>query len=230
MLRGFLLSNMDFLILSKLILILLYGLLPPLSLWYIHTLIYIRKHPYARHIHYIARYLITLSVIPLLYIGDVNLGLRPEHGYSVVLFVLTIALAFLGIPRAIKFKNLYFYNSGITAAFMEEFLFRGAIFGLALSLWNDEWIALGVSSFLFGVWHLKNNCPFGWKAAIIQFLYTGLFYGPLFALARILTGDLYLAILLHYLVDATCALAPDWMRRWLVHGGRGGYYDDPAKV
>ena len=101
---------------------------------------------------------------------------------------------------------------------MEEILFRGVLFGLVLSLSQNNLIALVFSSISFGAWHLKN---YGWhrnkKYIFRQFLYTGLIYGPLFSWMRIATGDIYLAVLFHYITDAYVALAPEkW--RWTIIG------------
>lgn len=109
---------------------------------------------------------------------------------------------------------------------MEELLYRGVIFGLIQALTKNVWIALGVSSFFFGIWHLKNYYWSGKRGIIYQFLYTAFIYGPIFSLMRIYTGDLYLAILFHFITDATVALAPDWMRGWLVQGGKTKEYKD----
>ena len=46
---------------------------------------------------------------------------------------------------------------------------------------------------------------------------------------RIFSGDIYLAVLFHFITDATVALAPNWVRGWLVFGGRGGNYMDDFK-
>ncbi|HLD91769.1 MAG TPA: CPBP family intramembrane glutamic endopeptidase [Patescibacteria group bacterium] len=209
-----------------LLLIILYATLSPLSLFYSQKLIYKDKNKYGVHIHYLAKYLSTLLFLPILFIPNVNLALIPQRGWSVAFLVLTFVLIVLGVKRAIKRKVMFFYFGGVSAAFMEELLYRSVIFGLSLSIWSNQWIALIVSSFLFGTWHLKNYYWSGKRSIIIQFFYTALFYGPIFALMRIYTGDIYLGILFHFLTDATCALAPDWTRGWLVHGGKGGNYSD----
>ena len=217
---------MNITILTKIFLIIIYSLLPPAIIAYTHKLIYKDKNKYGVHLQYISKYIITVSFLPLLFIKGLDLGVLPQNGWSVGFILITIAMALLGLIRAIKFKNVFFYNAGIMASFMEEILYRGIIYGLTFSIWKNQWVALGVSSLLFGVWHLKNYYWGGLKSSIIQLLYTALFYGPIFGIARIFTGDIYLAVLLHYLTDATCALAPDWMRGWLVQGGRGKHYDD----
>ncbi len=213
---------------TSILLLLLYSTLPPLLLFYTLKLIYHDKKWYGIHLMYIFKYLITLSFLPLMFFKNLQLGIVPVSYVSVAIIILTLLLTFAGFARAIKQKNLFFYNAGITAGFMEEILYRSVIFSLALDIWNNQWVALGVSSLLFGLWHLKNYYWVGKKDAIKSMFYTALFYGPVFGLVRIWTGDIYLSILLHYLTDATCALAPAWMRGWLVREGMGGKYDDKA--
>lgn len=207
------------------LLLLFYATVPPVSLFFCLKWIYKDNWKYGWHLFYFCKYLITLSFLPLLFIPGLELGLIPKSTLSLFLLFTTFLLAILGIKPAIKRKVLYFYLSGIFAAFMEEIVYRSIIFALSLKIWGNVWIALAVNSFFFGCWHLKNYHWSG-KHIIYQFLYTALFYGPVFSLMRIYTGDIYLAILYHYVNDAACALAPDYLRGWLVRGGRGGNFSD----
>lgn len=212
-------------------LITLFTFLPPLALYYCLDLIYQKHNKYGWHLHYLAKYFISFSFLPLLFFPQINLGLIPQSKSSILLIMITALLAVLGLKYAMKLKVLFFYLGGIYAAFMEEILFRGVIFGLVMATWNNTVVSVAISSLAFGIWHLKN---WGWhrnkKALINQFLYTTFVYGPIFAFLRIYTGDIYLAILFHYITDATVALAPDWTRGWLVFGGRRKQdFDDYAK-
>lgn len=208
------------------VLLILYATIPPVSLYYTLKLIYQENRWYGVHLHYAFKYLMTLSFLPLLALPDVSLGIVPTDVLSWDMLLLTFTLAVAGIPHAIRRNVLFFYLNGVTAAFTEEILYRGIIFGLVLAIWKNTLVAVIVSSVTFGLWHLKNIPWVGKRNAIIQFFYTALAYGPIFAGLRLLTGDIYLAILFHYLTDATCALAPDWMRGWLVFGGKGKPYED----
>ncbi|KKQ74386.1 MAG: hypothetical protein US96_C0033G0003 [Candidatus Woesebacteria bacterium GW2011_GWB1_38_5b] len=213
-----------------LILILFYTFIPPTVLYYCLKLIYQEKHEYGWHIHYLTKFFITLSFLPILYLPQVDLALVPKSLISVLLFVLTIFFAVLGIKPAIKNKVVFLYFGGIFASFMEEILFRGVIFGLAKAYWNSNLIALIISSVAFGIWHLKN---YAWqpdkKWLFIHFLYTGFMYGPIFAGLRILTGDIYLASLFHFLVDTYVALAPK-KYRWTILGDRGEKFKDSYTI
>ncbi|MBI4066675.1 CPBP family intramembrane metalloprotease [Candidatus Gottesmanbacteria bacterium] len=209
-------------------LLILYTTIPPISLFYTLTWIYRDKRWYGIHLQYAFKYLITLSFLPLLSLPEVSLGITPTTPISWVMLVVTFALAVAGIRRAIRRNVLFFYLGGVTAAFVEEILYRGIIFGLLLAMGKNTATTVIVSSLAFGLWHLKNIPWLGKRSAVIQCLYTALVGGPIFAGLRLLTGDIYAAILFHYLVDATCALAPDWMRGWLIFGGKGAPYEDAA--
>lgn len=209
-----------------LFLLLFYAAVPPVSLFYTLKMVYHDKYKYGIHLHYTFKYLITLSFLPLFFFPYLKLGLIPESNLSLLFLITTFILMILGIKPAIKNKNLFFYFSGVFAAFMEEILYRGIIFALLTTLFRNIWISLIVSSFFFGCWHLKNYYWVGKKDIINQFLYTAFIYGPIFSLMRIYTGDIYLAVLFHFITDATCALAPNFFREWLVKGGRGKNYDD----
>jgi len=208
------------------LLLLLYSTIPPITLFWCLKWIYKNHWEYGWHFFYFFKWLFTLSFLPLLGINTLNLGLIPQHWYSLLALIVTIVLAVLGLRPAIKQKVLFFYLGGVYASFMEEILYRSILFAITLALWNNQWMSLVVTSFFFGTWHLKNYYWSGKKGIIAQFFYTMLIYGPIFSLLRIYSGDIYLAVLFHYITDATCALAPNWMRGWLVQGGRGGNYMD----
>ncbi len=207
-------------------LLIIYTLVPPLALHYCLKLIYQKQDKYGWHLHYLAKYLITLSFLPILFLPGVNLALTPQSPLSLLFLVSTVAFSILGIGAAIKKNVAHIYIGGVFASLMEEILFRGVIFGLAMAVWESNLVAVTVSSLAFGIWHLKN---YAWqpdkKWLVKHFLYTGLLYGPLFALLRIWTGDIYLASFWHFLTDAYVALAPKkW--RWTIIGDRGDKFQD----
>ncbi len=208
------------------LLFMLYATIPPVTLFQCLKWIYKDDWQYGWHLIYFFKWLFTLSFLPLLFFPDLNLGIKPSNNLSLIFLLTTILLATIGIKYAIKKKVLYFYLNGVYASFMEEILYRSILFSLVLKIWGNQWLALIITSFLFGTWHLKNYYWSGKKKIISQFLYTAFIYGPIFSLMRIFTGDIYLAVLFHFITDATCALAPDWMREWLVRGEKGGNYMD----
>lgn len=209
-------------------LLIFFIIVPPTILHFTLKLIYQKNHKYGWNIQYLFKYLITLSFLPLLTLNNLDLGIKPVNNWSIILILVTALLAILGVKYAIKLKVVYLYMGGVYAAFMEEILYRGIIFGLANAIWNNIWISLIISCLAFGGWHLKNiSWNRSWKITFNQFLYTAFWIGPIFGLIRIWTGDIYLAVLCHFLADSLVSLAPDWMRRWrLVHGGRRAFDSD----
>ncbi len=197
-----------------------YAAVPPCILFYTLKLIYKNRNAYGWHLQYLAKFFITLSFLPLLYFSDLELGLKPQSWISLVTLLITVVSTVAFIPAAMKNKVMFFYSGGVMASFMEEILYRGVLFGLVNAIWGNTWVTIALTSFLFGVWHLKNYHWAG-KKIRVQFFYTAFLYGPIFCFLRILTGDIYLAVLFHYITDTMVALAPDWMRGWLVFGGRG---------
>jgi uncharacterized protein len=80
----------------------------------------------------------------------------------------------------------------LPGAAIEELLFRGVLFRL-LEEWSGTWIALAVSSILFGVAHLANRGATAESALAIA-----LEAGVLLGLAYIATRSLWLPIGLHF--------------------------------
>jgi membrane protease YdiL (CAAX protease family) len=202
-----------------LLLFLLYATIPPMALHYCLNLIY-QKNKYGWHLHYLTKFLITVSFLPILFLPSVDLAMVPKSPLSILFFVSTLLLAILGIKPAIKKKVLHFYIGGVIAAFMEEILFRGVLFGLAQEIWNKTTISVLATSLSFGLWHIKNHAWYRNKNWVVrQILYTGGIYGPLFAILRILTGDIYIAMFWHFLTDSYVALAPEKLR-WTIIGDK----------
>jgi membrane protease YdiL (CAAX protease family) len=209
-----------------LLLFIFYSTIPPVALHFCLKLIYQEKNKYGWHLHYLTKFLITISFLPVLFLPKVNLALIPKSPLSILFFVLAVVLAILGIKPAIKKKVLYFYIGGVFASIMEEILFRGVLFGLAQAIWNNTLVSVLATSFAFGLWHLKNYAWVKDRNWIIKsFLSTGIIYGPLFAILRVVRGDIYLAVLVHFLVDAYVALAPKKLR-WTIIGDKGESYKD----
>jgi len=89
--------------------------------------------------------------------------------------------------------RIYTFFSSI----FEEIIFRGFIlFGLLNFL--PVIISIIISSFLFGIWHLKNYKWHIKKEVIYQVLYTGFIFGPIMSLITLLTGTVWIAVMIHY--------------------------------
>lgn len=113
------------------------------------------------------------------------------------LFTITIAvLAALGVYRSTGVgtaENLVeiFIGGGLAAGVFEETLFRGVIFRI-LEEWLGTWVALAISSVLFGLVHLLNP-----NATMLGALSIILEAGVMLAAAYIVTRRLWLVIGLH---------------------------------
>lgn len=105
-----------------------------------------------------------------------------------------------------------FTFSAFEAAVMEETLFRFAILGILFYAWRNLKqrlpLALVTSSILFGIVHLANYGLQEWSMTILQAVSaTGI--GLFFATVYVYTGQLWLAMLMHFLLDWTAFIASD---------------------
>lgn len=79
----------------------------------------------------------------------------------------------------------------------EEIIFRGFIlFGL-MNIYSTV-TAIVISSFIFGLWHLKNIFVLSKKELILQMLYTGIVFGPITAFVTVFSGTIWLAVIIHF--------------------------------
>ena len=86
--------------------------------------------------------------------------------------------------------------ASLTAGFCEEVLYRG-FFLWYLMTWIPTSVAVGISAVIFGVAHLYQGLGGVIKAVVA---------GAVFGAAYLLTGSLWVPILLHATVDVTSLL------------------------
>jgi len=80
----------------------------------------------------------------------------------------------------------------------EELFFRGWLLWSLPSLEISTFGTIMLSSFLFGLYHLKNLFRYGGGFPLFyQIVYATLFIGPILAVAQINTSSLFLPILMH---------------------------------
>jgi membrane protease YdiL (CAAX protease family) len=105
------------------------------------------------------------------------------------------------IPSSLRERLLFLFVS-ITAGVCEEIIFRGAfLYYLNHLPFELSIIAIGIiSSLLFGIVHLYQ----GWKGVFL----TSYFGGILFFLF-VATGNLWIPIVLHFLIDAKFVFLPN---------------------
>lgn len=124
-------------------------------------------------------------------------GLQPASTYHLLYLLVPLLLWFTTRPAAKKHGITIFHTASLAVSYWEEVLFRGLIFGLMDYIWHNAAAAIIVSSVLFGVFHLRNLWWLEPKKVLVNCLYTGLFFGPLVALVRWWTGDIYLGVAIH---------------------------------
>ncbi|MCE2946638.1 MAG: CPBP family intramembrane metalloprotease [Betaproteobacteria bacterium] len=106
-----------------------------------------------------------------------------------------LVLMVLGIYRIEGLNPLSFLLPAVAMAlssgFLEELLFRGALFRI-VEEWAGSWVALVVSSFVFGFLHLVNP-----EATVTGALFSSIEAGLLLAAAYMVTRRLWLGIGFH---------------------------------
>lgn len=108
--------------------------------------------------------------------------------------------------------NWEFTLSAFEAAVLEESLFRFAILGILFYAWRNVKhrlpLALAASSLFFGLVHLTNYGPQEWEMTLLQAV-SAAGIGLFFATVYVYTGQLWLAMLMHFLLDWTAFIASD---------------------
>lgn len=143
----------------------------------------------------------------------VDLGFLPTHQYSLLFPLASLVLWLLCFPIAYFRKVRIFYVASLKAAFFEEGMFRGLIYGGVLYYTKNVIYAVLASSFFFGIFHMRNLWWATWRRSWAMTMYAGLTAGPLLALVRFLTGDIYLGILIHFVHNFIIIMMPRLMGR-----------------
>jgi len=128
-----------------------------------------------------------------------DLGLYPTHPLSLYYPLGVLGLWLLFLPFAYLRRITIFYNSSLKAAFGEEIIYRGIVYGTVMYLLHNELYALVISSLVFGLAHMGNLWWAGWRRAWHTTVHAGFRAGPVFGLVRWLSGDIYLGIAVHFL-------------------------------
>jgi membrane protease YdiL (CAAX protease family) len=126
-------------------------------------------------------------------------GLIPSKFWHLLAIIPPIVLWWLVRPEAKRRHISRWHNASFAVSFWEEALFRGFGYGVILWLTNNVALTIVGSSLLFGLFHLRNFWWANRRQVFANCLYTGLIVGPIFALVRFWSGDIYLGILVHFL-------------------------------
>lgn len=121
------------------------------------------------------------------------------------LFVATTLFQYRQVKKTGKMQHDYPVSVSILfVPIYEEILFRGfVLFGL-MTMYSVP-VSFVVSSLLFGLWHLKNIFWHDWPYIIKQMLYAGFVFGPVAAILTLVTGNIWMAVILHYVNNTFAA-------------------------
>lgn len=141
-------------------------------------------------------------------------GLRPhwsgDFNWWILLGLVVIDLLFTGLNVG-QWPNLHLINwhltmSAFEAGVTEETLFRFAVLGILFYAWRNIKqrlpLAIVTSALLFGLAHLSNAMLQHWDMTVLQAL-SAFALGLFFAVVYVYTGQLWLAIVMHGLLDWT---------------------------
>lgn len=141
-------------------------------------------------------------------------GLRPhwsgDFNWWILLVLVVIDLLFTSLNVG-QWPNLHLINwhltmSAFEAGVTEETLFRFAVLGILFYAWRNIKqrlpLAIVTSALLFGLAHLSNAMLQHWDMTVLQAL-SAFALGLFFAVVYVYTGQLWLAIVMHGLLDWT---------------------------
>ncbi len=124
------------------------------------------------------------------------------------LVLIDLAFTYLNVGGDIDItkSSWRYFLTAVEAGVAEETLFRFAILGILFYAWR-RWqnrlpLALATSSILFGLAHLTNIFAQSWDNTLFQAI-TAAGIGLFFAVVYVYTGQLWLAMLMHGLLDWT---------------------------
>ncbi|WP_076459562.1 CPBP family intramembrane glutamic endopeptidase [Limosilactobacillus caccae] len=147
-------------------------------------------------------------------------GLKPhwsgDFNWWILGGLVVVALGYIALNSgempSLANASWEFTLSAFEAAVMEESLFRFAILGILFYAWRNVKqrlpLALVTSSVLFGVVHLTNYGSQEWSMTVLQAI-TAAGIGLFFATVYVYTGQLWLAMMMHFLLDWTAFIASD---------------------
>ncbi|WP_367329417.1 lysostaphin resistance A-like protein [Limosilactobacillus sp.] len=141
-------------------------------------------------------------------------GLRPhwsgDFNWWILLGLVVIDLLFTSLNVG-QWPNLHLINwhltmSAFEAGVTEETLFRFAVLGILFYAWRNIKqrlpLAIVTSALLFGLAHLSNAMLQHWDMTVLQAL-SAFALGLFFAVVYVYTGQLWLVIVMHGLLDWT---------------------------
>lgn len=141
-------------------------------------------------------------------------GLRPhwsgDFNWWILLGLVVVDLVFTGVNIG-QWPNVHLVSwqltmSAFEAGVMEETLFRFAVLGILFYAWRNVKqrlpLAIVTSALLFGLAHLSNAMLQHWDMTILQAV-SAFALGLFFAVVYVYTGQLWLTMAMHGLLDWT---------------------------
>jgi membrane protease YdiL (CAAX protease family) len=117
----------------------------------------------------------------------------------VVLFLLQVFVQYKVFKKKNTFSHNYPVNTFLLfAPIYEEIIFRGFLFFGLVSIFGVLGSAL-INLFLFSIWHIRSMFYMSFKKVIKQMTWTGLVIGPICLIFTYYTGNIWLAVIFHYL-------------------------------
>ena len=125
--------------------------------------------------------------------------------------IILLTMAYLG--SVYVFRNEQSWHI-IFAPLYEEMIFRGFVLVGLLKLYGTK-RAILLSSFLFGIWHLKNFTFMPLSEVLYQSIYTGLVLGPILATITLKHKSIWPSVLIHALNNIVLSPLSFWVLAFL---------------
>jgi len=140
----------------------------------------------------------ALQFLPLRKIGPLTLAWQ-----IVLIGFLYVASTILSYAEFKTYGTMFGYPVSVTMLFVpiyEEVIFRGLLLGFFVERLGKK-KAVIIVSLLFALWHLKNIFFLPVPALVYQMAVTGLIISPIFCYVTLRTKTIWLAVILHYLIN-----------------------------
>jgi membrane protease YdiL (CAAX protease family) len=145
---------------------------------------------YCSFVHFVERRPLSELALPHMW-RELGIGLLLGFGMMTVCVLIAMALGVYRIDGLDSWHNMIPTGVSLSLPFYEELVFRGAVF-LILEKKFGSWVALILSSLVFGGVHMANG---GENLAGVAAI--GLVYGPMLTAPLMLTRRLWVSIGLH---------------------------------
>ncbi len=126
-----------------------------------------------------------------------------------LLFIIQVLVQYKIFKKKNTFSHNYPVNTFLLfAPIYEEIIFRGFLFFGLINIFGILGSAL-INVFLFAIWHLRSIFYMSWKKVLYQITYTGLIFAPISLILTYYTGNIWLAVIFHYLNNILAPLIDD---------------------